>query len=262
MGITIEESRVLQVAILSSLDDFCLKNNRKYYLGCGSLLGAVRHHGFIPWDDDIDVWMPRPDYDFLMHHYTHEYIRFGCMEKDEKWPLNFGKLYDDRTICVDEFGNQFGVYIDIFPIDGLPDSDREIKNHIRRIRLLQKLWSNSAITRFCRLTKANSIVKNIKILVGRLLAFFLPTKTVVSILSRALTKYAFDESALCCSITDSHFVLDKSKFENGIRVSFEDKFFLIPSDFDYFLKIWYGDYMKLPPESERKLKHGICAYWK
>lgn len=112
--------------ILMAIDEMCQKHNLKYYLVDGSLIGAVREKGFIPWDDDMDICMPRADYEKLIEHsrkWLPSPYEFVCFENDPKYPLHFGKVQDASTTLIERPHLYYlgGVYVDVFPIDGAPE---------------------------------------------------------------------------------------------------------------------------------------------
>ena len=113
-----DELRTIQLDILQNVHDFCMKHDIKYTLAYGTLLGAVRHGGYIPWDDDIDIAMLRPDYERFMQEYKNDIYKFTECRLDKDVHIGFGKVEDTRTIVI-EGGNtkNLGVSIDVFPID-------------------------------------------------------------------------------------------------------------------------------------------------
>ena len=122
--------RPLQLRILKNLlavDKVCKEHNLRYYIMAGTMLGAVRHKGFIPWDDDLDIGMPRADYDLLMAN-AKEWLpkpyEAVCAENDKEYPLPFAKVQDADTTLIERMHLKYlgGVYIDIFPLDGVPES--------------------------------------------------------------------------------------------------------------------------------------------
>ena len=113
--------------ILMAVDKTCRENQLRYYIWAGTMIGAVRHKGFIPWDDDIDIAMPRPDYERFIAH-SKEWLpqpyEFVCAENDPRYPLPFGKVQDASTTLIERTHLHYlgGIYIDVFPIDGVPNS--------------------------------------------------------------------------------------------------------------------------------------------
>ena len=129
--ITSEELKAIQLDLLQKTADFCKENGIRYYLCGGTLLGAIRHKGYIPWDDDIDISMPRPDYDRFISMFNKPENDYQVidMSNNKKYGLPFAKVHDTRTF-VDELQytkDQFGVYIDIFPIDGVGEDEQVLR---------------------------------------------------------------------------------------------------------------------------------------
>lgn len=118
-----DELRTIQLDILQNVHDFCMKHDIKYTLAYGTLLGAVRHGGYIPWDDDIDIAMLRSDYEKFLKEYKDDIYKFTECRLDKDVHIGFGKVEDTRTIVI-EGGNtkNLGVSIDVFPIDDLCDT--------------------------------------------------------------------------------------------------------------------------------------------
>ncbi|MBQ8445584.1 MAG: LicD family protein, partial [Opitutales bacterium] len=126
--ITHEELKQIQLGILDKVHEFCEKNGITYFLSSGTLIGAVRHKGYIPWDDDLDLYMPRADYDKFIKLFSAnspENTKLLSLETDKKYQYPFAKVIDDRTEMVETaVGESFkiGVYIDVFPVDSVPDN--------------------------------------------------------------------------------------------------------------------------------------------
>lgn len=132
--------RPLQLRILKNLlavDKVCKEHNLRYYIMAGTMLGAVRHKGFIPWDDDLDIGMPRADYDLLMANakeWLPEPYEAVCAENDKEYPLPFAKVQDANTTLIERMHLKYlgGVYIDIFPLDGVPESRMAQRMHFAK----------------------------------------------------------------------------------------------------------------------------------
>ena len=144
------------LTLLDEFDVYCKDNQLKYYLACGSLLGAVRHQGFIPWDDDIDVCMPRDDYIKLIEHSQKKELPFDfyCYEKHKDYVHYYGKVSDKETIIKYKYisnSANYGIFIDVFPLDGFDDSvniNRIQKKLLRNIKFLKmcgmkKYWGSN-----------------------------------------------------------------------------------------------------------------------
>lgn len=276
--IELNELRSIQLEILNAFDSFCTENGLIYFLTGGTLLGAIRHKGYIPWDDDIDVAMPRADYEKLVNiskSLPFPYcIEKYSAEKEKKKPYiyTYLKAYDLRTTLV-EFPNMMnyssGVYIDIFPLDNLPNDLNERKKAYRTVRKYVDLG--------CRCNVAYYIKKNMKISSTR--DFFKKVFYLMYDFVRALFPPNFfiikaDTLARNLSIQETRYVgcivagygereamLVKDVFPPK-PVEFEGKYFPGFNNPDAYLSQVYGDYMSLPPEEKRMSNHIFKAYWK
>lgn len=247
--------------IMVAVDSFCRANGLRYSLAYGTLLGAVRHKGYIPWDDDIDIWMPRPDYMRFIKEFKHDTYVFHSMEVDINWPLFFGKVCDERYSAVDEFEKDFGLYVDIFPLDGLPDDETLFPSFYRSFSFYEKIWSNQIITSTTHISVHKSLIKNIKIIGSKLTSLFISKANVVKKMIQIKSKYDFDSASKFYDPFRHTRIFDRARFSEFVDLPFEDKSFKAAKDYDLILHQIYGDYMKLPPENQR-INHGIHAYLK
>lgn len=128
-----EEIRMIQLDILQKVHDFCIERKLRYSLSYGTLIGAVRHKGFIPWDDDIDIMMPRPDYDRFMHEFdgTYNNLYVQNFENDDTWTFFQGKVYNSHTICKENASYSKHLFIDVFPCDALPQKIADCENYFK-----------------------------------------------------------------------------------------------------------------------------------
>lgn len=255
--LTRQELRDTQIRVLDEIDRFCKANNIKYMLAYGTLIGAIRHKGFIPWDDDVDVMMSRPEYEKFVHLYK-ETEEFGLKtnDNDPLYQFNFGRLYDKHTYNLIFEGKRqsYGVCIDIYPMDGAPDAEDEFQKQICDLR---------------KLTKQRDIVyKIIALSYSKGIPFI--SKIVQSILSSIIKKrenviqrYNYESCKYCSCISSSGiFRHVKKNIEETDCLPFEGKEYMVPKGYDAFLREYYGDYMKLPPEEQRIPYHGGNYYWK
>lgn len=273
--LTLPEIQQVSLGILQEVHDFCVSRGIRYSIAYGTLIGAVRHKGFIPWDDDIDIVMPRPDYDRFFAEFTSKTL-VAVSEKDEDSYLAFGRVIDTaRTSCETLIphskSGRGGVWIDVFPLDGATDSPEEFSSLIGR---LKKLW---IIQLRCRCAK-NSWRGLFKLFTDfkGLLIFTVVKLSCLSglILRKANRALIAADRAIPWGAT-GHFaqmsVIDAGSkdyheievFSSTVRLNFEGHVFLAMNGYDAFLRKIYGDYMQLPPEEDRVPKQSfIHFYWK
>lgn len=256
-----------QIDLLLELDRICKKRGLKYILGGGTLIGAIRHNGFIPWDDDIDVGMPRNDYDKLIEicdeELDPEYEKTDWFV-DEASPIPFLKLKIKGTHYKEGLTKNTNindaVYIDIFPFDNAPDSKIKRKIQGTQIYLLKKIlllrcgftiddnkvfWKKALYQILKTFSKVKS-VRNWKITTENVLRRYNqePTECIVSMCGAYAYRKEIDGA-------DLFEWIDLHEFE-GFQLP-------IPHDYDVFLRRRYGDYMQLPPEKERYGRHEISV---
>lgn len=259
-SLDIKRIQSVELEILRITVDILEKNNIKSYLIGGTCLGAIRHKGFIPWDDDIDILMPRKDYQVLLEKYNHPYYVIQCQEKDFLFPLNYAKLGDIRTTTLDQFGNVFPIAIDIFILDGLSDSLSIAEKRVTIVKRQSRIWSSQLFTRHLDFKKKYGFKKNLLIAASRAAHLVISEKKLVKKILQFKQRYQIDDSKYCASLTGWCTIYDSEKMLKYTDAPFEGKIFRRFEDFDYHLKIIFGDYMKLPPENER-YNHGAKAYW-
>ena len=257
---TVGETKKVLLDIADAIDSFCRDKKLRYYLAYGSLIGAVRHKGFIPWDDDIDIIMPRPDYEVLFSEFKHPYYEIRSQENCPDWPLNFAKMCDIRTISIDQFGSQTPIAVDVFVLDGLGNNEAKARWIVGIVKSMQRLWSNQLFTRKLPLKNEFGLKKNLFILIGKLIHPLCPFKLLLKKMLEYKKRLSVEGSVYCSSLTGICTIFQTSKMLNCIETQFEDRLLLIPEDYDYQLKILYGDYMQVPPENER-INHRAIAYW-
>ena len=256
--IQIEEQKRIQLDILDDVARFCESHDINYFLAYGTLLGAIRHKGYIPWDDDIDIIMPRPDYDKFMSSFDKESgSRYStlCEVRDKGYNCCFGKVHDNRTIFQEEYSKKssFGVFIDVFPFDGYASH-----NQMKRCSLLTNLLKMKLNVWY----KERSFLKNVMTYIGKVTLFPLSIHTILKYMDRNARKLSFQESKKVCSFFGKQPVFDKELYEEYVYAKFENHDFRIPKNYDKVLSIEFGDYMELPPEKDRVFAHHARAWWK
>ncbi len=259
--VTKEEMRTIQLDILDKIHDYCEKNHLRYSLCGGTLLGAVRHQGYIPWDDDIDIMMPRPDYEKFMVEFNdkHEYLVTQNFKNSKTFYYDFGKVYDNRTIIKEKDRCLTGVYVDIFPIDGMPDSQEETSEIITKcISIIEDLKKTTQYYKF-----NNGHFLRVKYLLKLLIC---PSrKKTIERYYELINKYPFGGKKYSGVLMGQYGLKEKlpSKlYSSYTNLMFEGKSYRVMGGYTSYLSSLYGDYMQLPPIEKRKSMHIGKAYWK
>lgn len=261
--LTLAEIKNIETNILLNFDAFCKKNQLRYYLSGGTLLGAVRHKGFIPWDDDIDVCMPRTDYERLLKIYPNKQQHYSLRAKKlGNFTAPFAKLVDTHTRIDSQYSaddNNSQLWIDIFPIDGLPESLDEVRkiykacSFYRRMFLLTEAKLGEGKTTFHKYSKY--VLKPLSNLYGK--------KRCVEKIEQIAQTYPYATSKYVGAITWGLYGegerMRKSEFEKPVEVEFEGHKFPAFSCWNSYLRGLYGDYMQLPPVEQRKT-HDMTIY--
>ena len=248
--------------ILSDFADYCDKNGLRYYLCGGTLLGAVRHKGFIPWDDDIDVFMPRPDYMKLHSLYAETPIspsyHLRSYEKGEAF-FSFAKIEDYNTEISEDYSTgDHHLWIDIFPIDGLPDDPKESAAILNKAHHLRILYSRSLARWGNGRTKFRALAKTILLIIPKIRG----CKYYGRIMHNLVTQYDFDSCDYVASIAWSNGAgerMKKAELLQSTEVEFCGKKFHAPGCTHSYLTGLYGNYMELPPENKR-INHSFDAF--
>lgn len=264
--IDLDESKSLQVSILENIHSFCEKNNLTYSLAYGALIGAIRHGGFIPWDDDIDIVMPRKDYTFFLMNYCDEkgIYKVHSLANDLDYKLPFAKVEDTRTILKEKSssGNHFGISIDVLPIDLMGvDMESSIKI-VSRLKLLKFIYKGKLVIPNSR----NSFIKKIGIWGIKILAYPISLRYLAQLIDRKCSSIGVSDAKFLgclCWGYEEHEIMPRSYFNEYTKIKFEGKEFFTFKDWNSYLTHLYGDYMKLPPEEKRCSPHEITnMFWK
>ena len=259
---TMEEVKKSEVEMLAYIDAICRENNIEYTLAGGTLIGAIRHNGFIPWDDDIDIYVLRPAYNklsFLLEHAQNTKFKALSYENNSTYYYPFLKLCDTRTILIEngvEKIKDYGVYIDVFPVDVIPNNN----SYWEKISFLKKLLGYRISTR----TPKNIFKKTIR-MVYKPIMKLVDINTFTKLMDKEAKKYASqDFSRVGNSVwgDGKGEEVDSSVFENYTDVFFDNKKVRIISDYDSYLKSVFGNYMQLPPIEEQVRWHDFKAWWK
>ena len=253
----IHELRQIQIGILDEVHSFCEAHGLRYFLSSGTLIGAVRHKGYIPWDDDIDIYMPREDYEAFLNTYHDKSGRYKAINPrlESNYYYTFAKVVDLRTkmIETETEGYEIGVFMDIFPVDYVTDDLQERERVFKLKKLLYKI-------RRCKISNANPLrsrlaywcYKSLPVsahyvfrLIQRLIVLGKPTRTV-------------------CNMTEAgpkiKGCFPAEDIASSVDIEFEGKTYKTMVGYKDYLERTYGDYMTLPPV-EQRVTHQFEAYW-
>ena len=252
----INELRQIQMGILDNVHRFCEAHGLTYFLSSGTLIGAVRHKGYIPWDDDIDIYMPRKDYEQFLQIYSDETGRYRAInpQTESHYYYTFAKVVDQKTRMVEKEteGYEIGVYMDIFPVDYVTDDLAEREQVFKKKKLLYKI-------RRCKISNSNPLqsklaywvyknwplsVKQLENRIRKLIVLDYPTNTV-------------------CNMTEAGPKLKgcfpAEDIASAVDIEFEGKMYKTMIGYRDYLERTYGDYMTLPPV-EQRVTHKFEAY--
>lgn len=252
---------------LKALILICQKHHLRYYCCAGTAIGAVRHHGMIPWDDDIDVIMPRPDYDKLLEIAQHEDL--GQYEivtpyNTESYPLYFSKIVNRNTTLIEEKERPciIGLFVDIFPLDATDDDVEKAKalqhRYTKVINQLNAISTHNTFGEYLALLSKEKTWGRFAIkTVGY---FFRGTlrRHLIHKMDQLSHLYDFDKAKNVQVYTGSYHereIFPKAWLGQGKEFPFEDTTVLLPEEYDKYLRHFFGDYMQLPPVEQRIEKH-------
>lgn len=257
----------VQLQILKDFMLFCKEHQLRYFMSGGSLIGVMRHKGFIPWDDDIDVVMPRKDYNKfvkLQNEYPHDYFLVNH-DTDKNWQFNFAQFVDNQSeiiVRMNEKPRKCKIWIDVFPLDGLPNNALLRRIHIERIMLYRYLIQIPNIRTQVDTHKVGRPFYEkcvIKLLHYIPLGRLVKVDSVLKKMQEYLEKYDYDGSNFVGNMLGKYRereVVPYDYFGQGKVMDFENIKACCPSKPDLLLKHLYGEYMLLPPEKDR-VSHDI-----
>lgn len=259
-----EELKKILLDMLSWFHHFCVKNNVKYYALGGTLLGAVRHKGFIPWDDDIDLGLPREDYNRLiklMENETGRYVLETPNQRKEGFVYSYCKLYDTQTTLVEHtrYKTRRGAYLDIFPIDGIGNTLEESYANFKQIDRI----NNLICTKTCALNKERKLYKNLAIIVGRCVpSFIVNWKKEIERVNKICESRPYSDSVYVGNLLGNWHekeIAEREWFGEPILLDFENIKICVPNDYNKYLTHVYGDYMTPPPIEKQKTHHDFIS---
>lgn len=237
--------------ILLAVDHVCHEHGVRYYCWAGTMLGAVRHKGFIPWDDDMDICMPRPDYDRFMTHareWLPQHLEALSIETDAHYPGGFGKVVDASTTLIERAHSDYvgGIYIDVFPIDGAPKAAWAQRLAVARYKALDKLlyFLHRDPYKHGHGPKAWPVL-----LIQRLFTHEWASRQ----LRAAYLAYDYEQSEYVLDYDDGiRGIITKDVLGTPQPFDFEGHKVMGVERYDEYLRTKYGDYMVVPPHDQQR----------
>lgn len=265
--LTLKEVQHNSFEILYAFHRYCVDNNLRYQLAYGTCLGAIRHKGFIPWDDDVDVMMPRPDYEKLEELISKNPIpglELLSFKANKVYSSPLAKIHNPNTYACQHYSQidrpAFGVYIDVFIVDGIPSGKFKQMMLFKIANVVRRCWGLSVGTWDY---ETQSLMRHIKIVcssVFKLIGY----RFWVRLYNNVSKYYDYDKQPYAGIVQFGEGIIkechNRSMFEESVLMDFEGFRFFVPLDWNTYLSKMYGDYMQLPPISERVSKHGTDFY--
>ena len=248
--LSLEERKKVMVEILSDIDEFCRENQIPYTLYCGTLLGAVRHGGFIPWDDDLDIAMLREDFERFVKTYKNRRYRMAYHPKDDyKFVVcGYAKVCDPDTIVDNGWSDSnHGIYVDVFPLDSVPEEKKEREKYMHKLmRYNNRMYHRGKHDLFSILKAHRHSMEG----------WWKKYEDLIGENRYGQSKYV----AHIMGCHNFHEIFEKKNFQNPIEIEFEGKKFKSMEDPHAGLRIMYGDDYMTPPPPEKRITHNERAY--
>lgn len=262
----LKDIKIIELGIMDAIHSFAEEKSLEYCLGYGSLLGAVRHQGFIPWDDDMDIMMPRTSYEKFLkefNKYQSKYKVIDC-SNTKNYPYAFAKVVDTTT-KVEEYRfeeYEAGVFIDVFPLDIVGNNYEKIKNQGKVTSFYNKLLQLKK-GRFSYYHGA----KRVGLVLAKLALFFVNKDSLIKKINVEAQKLSAEGDFFVADMVEyeaykEREIMEKSWFSEYKKAPFEDKEYYIPVGYDQILSKWYGNYMQFPPKEKQITHHSFDAWEK
>lgn len=246
-----EKMQTVIYEILCTIDDFCNENSIKYFLSGGTCLGAIRHHGFIPWDDDGDVMMPREDYERFINEFettSNSRFKITTLENNKDCNLPYARVWDPNTEVVHKTikAPKIGISVDVFPIDGVSENALVRKLYFFMIKVLDRIAAESIRKEYT----ANHKYIILRKIVGKC-AEPIGAHAFASLMNNMAKKRSFEESRYVACSLPAHYgereTIKKEQMQEPKFFDFEGRKFPVPCGYNEYLRNLYGDdYMTIP----------------
>lgn len=251
--VTDDEIKQIQLEMLDEIDTFCREHGIRYSLAFGTLLGAIRHKGYIPWDDDVDIIMPLPDMMRFKHEFKSDKLTYCDIDTVPNYEYHFSRIAYNPTFSNEGIAKlTYGVCIDLYPVVGMASTEVEIGKFLKGIQLLYKI--------------RKKLIKIRKKLVQKLPINSIPGYNYImsKFRDKVLFSYPYDISQyyLHAGSVRRVNIFEYDVFEYMSEVMFEGHTYLSVGDCDRYLRHCFDNYMQLPPEDQRHPYHGFEYYWK
>ncbi len=262
--LTLQELKDIEFEMLKVFDAFCKENNIRYFLAYGTLLGAVRYKKFIPWDDDVDLLIPREDYQKMITLFKDsEKYRLYAMEKDENYLFPFAKLCDLTTRKIEtgyNNGVELGVDIDLFPIDSWDNDMEKAKKEAKYIHWMMMGLGWSKLESAASSNPVKTLARRCLMTFCRMLGGKYFIRKILKATIKDSQKGSSYAGVKAWCVYGERGIIPAEAFADSVEIEFEGEKFPAPVGYDTYLTCLYGDYLPEPPKEKQKTHHGFKAY--